>query len=168
MRFRGRVPDAVRPWVPLAPGERVLAHGRTTGGWAAIATTHALQRQTAHGEGMATPYVDILSARWVPDTATLELVETGPGGSQRIQLAFADPGFLPETVRERVQRSILATRRVRVRGARAVTVVARRSPAGDGDLAWQVSLDKGLDESDPAVADGVDAAIAELRAELGV
>jgi hypothetical protein len=154
--------------VPLAPGERVLAHGRTTDGWAAIATTHGLQRQDRHGQGLATPYVDILSARWLPDTTTLELVEAGPSGSRLVRLAFDDPGLLPETVRERVQRSILATRRVRVHGSRAVTVVARRSPAGEGELAWQVSLDKGLDESDPAVADGVDAAIAELRAELGV
>jgi len=145
-----------------------LAHGRTTGGWAAIATTHALQRRADDGEGRTTPYFDILSVRWVPDTATLELVEAGPGGSRLVRLAFADPGLLPETVRERVQRSILATRRVRVHGSRAVTVVARRSPAGEGDLSWQVSLDKGLDEADPAVVDGVDAAIAELRTELGV
>ena len=159
VRFRGRVPDAVRPWVPLSPGERVLTHGRTTGGWHAIATTHGLQRQSEHGEGLVTPYVDILSVRWVPDTATLELVEATADGSRRVgQLAFADPGLLPETVHERVQRSILASRRVRVHGARAVTVVARRSPAGEGDLAWQVSLDTGLDESDPAVTERVDAA----------
>ena len=167
MRFRGRAPDAVRPWVPLSPGERVLTHGRTTGGWHAIATTHGLQRQSEHGEGLVTPYVDILSARWVPESATLELVEMTGNGTRRWGLAFDEPGRLPETVRERVQQSIVASRRVQVRGSRGATIVARRAPVGDEPWIWQVSYDSGVDRTDDAVAARVNAALAELRAELG-
>ena len=157
--------------MPLVPGERVLSWGRTPEGWYAVATTHALHRRGPDGDpcaGLATPYAEILRARWDPETSTLDLIEAVDGSTRRVLLTLDEPGLLPETVRERVQCSILASRRIQVRGSRGVTVVARRPPAGKGPVAWQVSFDTGIDESDPAVADQVDAARAELRATLGV
>ena len=44
--------------------------------------------------------------------------------------------------------------------------MARRGE-GSGETVWQVVVDDGVDLADPAVRDRVDAALADLQAELG-
>jgi hypothetical protein len=74
------------------------------------------------------------------------------------------PGRLPETVRERVQNSVVHARFVEVRRAKGVHVVARRSPAGS--IWMQVTADPGIDVSDPAVAGQVEQVRREMVADL--
>jgi hypothetical protein len=72
---------------------------------------------------------------------------------------------VPETVHERVMASIVVSRRVARPGGGA-RLVARRGE-GSGETVWQVVADEGVDLADPAVRDRVDAALADLQAELG-
>ena len=61
--------------------------------------------------------------------------------------------------------SIVLSRRVALPGGGA-RMVARRGD-GSGETVWQVVVDEGVDLADPAVRDRVDAALADLQAELG-
>jgi hypothetical protein len=76
-----------------------------------------------------------------------------------------EPGALPTVVYERVTSSVVVSERVVLRGELGARFVARR--AGDG-LRWTVTFDAGLDPQDPTVRAEADAALAELRATLGV
>jgi hypothetical protein len=137
----------------------VIAAARdTTGGWV-VATERAL----LVGDRRV-PWTDVLHAKWDGEQQVLA-VDLAAGGASSIRVGLADPGRLPETVHERVMDSIVLSRRVPVRGG-GVRVVARRGDGSD-DTLWQVVPDAGTDLADPAVRDRVDAALSDLRAELG-
>lgn len=146
----------------LQHGERVLVTAGTSDGETAAATTHALHVTRADATVQTTRYVEILSARWDPDAATLHLVTVaGP-----VRLRMAGSSLLPETVRERVQSSIVLSQRVSARGRGGATVVARQTPGVD-QLSWQVRYDGNADPDDPALSAQVEATLAELRAQTG-
>ena len=161
MRFRrrDRLPDEVRDALPTEPGERVLAAGRTTDGTWVVATDRALI-----DSGRRTPWTDVVHAQWYDEEQVLAM-DLLPGGEPSYRLILADPGRVPETVHERVMASIVVSRRVALPGGGA-RLVARRGE-GSGETVWQVVADEGVDLADPAVRDRVDAALADLQAELG-
>jgi hypothetical protein len=103
-------------------------------------------------------------AQWYDEEQVLA-VDLLPGGEPSYRLAVADPGRVPETVHERVMASIVLSRRVALPGGGARLVVRRGD--GSGETVWQVVADEGVDLADPAVRDRVDAALADLQAELG-
>jgi hypothetical protein len=78
-----------------------------------------------------------------------------------------DIGTIAGVVRERVNASIVVQDRITLSGRAGARVVARRVP-GSTDLRWSVVFDPGLDPGDPALRAAADAALAELRASLGV
>jgi hypothetical protein len=83
------------------------------------------------------PWHDVLGATWDAEAEALRLeVADGPRRERRV-LVLDEPGLLPETVRERVQASIVLTRHVPLVGRRGVRIVARRA-AGDDELVWHV------------------------------
>jgi hypothetical protein len=137
----------------------VIAAARdSAGGWV-VATERALLAGDRR-----VPWTDVLHARWDDEQQVLA-VDLAVGGGSSMRLALADPGRLPETVHERVMSSIVMSRRVPVPGG-GVRVVARRGDGSDQTL-WQVVPDDGTDLAVPAVRDRVDAALSDLRAELG-
>lgn len=77
------------------------------------------------------------------------------------------PGAMAEAVRERVNSSIVVQHHVALVGESGARLVARRTPGSD-QLRWSVVFDAGLDSSDPGLRDQADAALADLRASLGV
>lgn len=166
MKLFGRRNDDL-PDLPLEPGERVLVVARHGGSVAAVATTRALFHRSAGdgGEFVRTPFVSVLGARWLPETTTLvlELVEQ----REPVFVELDDPGLLPETVRERVQASIVVTSRVAVQGRRGITVGGRRQPDGEGPMSWQVSYDAGLDPQDPRVEEVVQVTLRRLEEQVG-
>ena len=159
-----RLPDQVRESLDLAHGEQVLAAAPdATGGWV-VATDAALfvgSRRVG--------WESIARAAWDDDSSvlTVEAMRSADERPQVLRPVLPEPGFVPETVRERVESSIVATRRVRVRAGVGLRVVARAVPRSD-ELLWQVVLDPGLDVEDPQVQAASDGATAELRRELGV
>ncbi len=78
-----------------------------------------------------------------------------------------EPGALVALVRERVDASIVLQRKIPVTGKRGFTVVARRSPSGDGDLTWSFEFDPGIDPEDAVVATSADCALEEAKESLG-
>jgi hypothetical protein len=160
---RSRLPADVRAALPLTQGERVLAAGRCTDDTWAVATERAL----LVGESRV-DWADIAHAEWDHEASVLrvDLLRTTGGAPASRQLALDEPGFLPETVHERVTASIVTSRHVPIRGRAGVRVIARRV-AGSDELRWQLVLDRGLDPDDPQVQALAQAALTDLRRELG-
>jgi hypothetical protein len=161
VRFRrhDRLPDEVRDALPTEPGERVLTAGRAADQTWVVATGRALIDGARR-----TPWTDIVHAQWYDEEQVLA-VDLLPGTQPSYRLTLSDPGRVPETVHERVMASILVNRRMVLTGGGA-RLVARRGE-GSPEVVWQVVADPGVDLADPAVRARVDAALADLQAELG-
>ncbi|MGH8836192.1 MAG: hypothetical protein ACRDWG_14525 [Actinomycetes bacterium] len=176
MRWRRQVtiPASVRDALALEPGERVLAvaMGTGAGGPAGsgdavphiIATDRALHIPEAGGLARI-PYESIAKVSWDGELAALTVVRPEPGG--RLDLPLAEPGYVPETVRERVQSTIIYSQHVSLDGRRGVVVSARRAP-GTLEARWVVAFDTGLDRNDPLIRERAERAVAELRAQTGI
>lgn len=164
MRLRPlRLPDTVKAAAALQPGERVLAVTRLDAGWT-FATTHALHVVTTLGPdgepdtARRVAWTDVKTAATVPSEQGLDVVLVD--GARWSVPVGSRPGRLPETVRERVQNSVVVARFLEVRRGKGVHVVARRTP--EEQVGVQVTADAGIDVSDPELA----AQVEELRKEL--
>lgn len=157
------LPSAAREALPLRRGERVLASARLTDGSWVAATRDALLLP-----GCRVDWASVAHAEWSDGDAMLRVDQLGDaaGGQVTHELVVDEPGRLPETVRERVMASIVASRHVAIQGRAGVRVVARRAP-GEEALVWQVVVDRGLDPGDPGVRAAGEAVIADLRRDLG-
>ena len=179
MRWRRQaaVPAPVRDALVLEPGERVLAVADTSASAGAgdvgpaapyvVATDRALHVPGSESDRRLAriPYESIAKVSWDGELATLTVVLLDPDG--RLDLPLAEPGYVPETVRERVQSTIVYSQHVPLDGRRGVLVSARRSP-GAGETRWVVAFDAGLDRTDPLVRERAERAVAELRAQTGI
>lgn len=168
MRWRRpRLPAAVVTAAGLGPGERVLAVAAVDGGWT-FATTHALHVVTTLGEGgvpdtaRRVAWTDVRTATTVPSEQLLD-VRLVDGARWSVPVG-ASPGRLPETVRERVQNSVVVARLVEVRRGKGVHVVARRTP--EEEVTLQLAVDPGIDPAVPEVAAQVEQARRDMTADL--
>jgi hypothetical protein len=161
---RLELPPDARDALPLHRRERVLTAARLIDGTWVAATQRALLLP-----GRRVEWSTITHAEWSDDGATLTVDEFGTAGGDpgTCRLVLDEPGRLPEVVRERVTASIVASRHAAVRGRAGVRVVARRAPGSD-EVVWQVVVDRELDPADPGVQAASEAAIADLRRELGL
>lgn len=161
MRFR--TPSEVKA---RAGGERVLAW-LPSGASSVVATEIALVLPDGV-EPQRVPWDLVLRAQWSEGVLDLT-AQDGPGGRPRhVQVPFTGaPDVLAGVVRERVNASIVVQDHVTLSGTQGARVVARRVP-GSTDLRWSVVFDAGLDPRDPELRARADAALAELRASLGV
>lgn len=160
--------DVVRA-ADLEPGEKVLAGTRAAGGTWLLGTRAALIVVPPSGAALRLPWERVERADWDRDEERFVVVEVGEFGRVRPRHEFrvAEPGLLLELVRERVTASVVIQRRVRVHGNRGLTVIARRSPAGDGELTWVYDLDPGVDPEDPAVAEAAEQGLRAAQDEIG-
>ncbi|WP_340290230.1 hypothetical protein [Aquipuribacter hungaricus] len=162
-----RLPAPVLAAAGLGPGERVLAVAAVDGGWT-FATTHALHVVTTLGEGgvpdtaRRVAWTDVRTATTVPSEQLLD-VRLVDGARWSVPVG-ASPGRLPETVRERVQNSVVVVRLVEVRRGKGVHVVARRTP--EEEVTLQLAVDPGIDPSVPEVAAQVEQARRDMTADL--
>lgn len=174
MALLRRTPADVRALVPA--GERLLAWSRVNPGGVAVATDAALylpidgagarRGDEAASVGLRLAW-DLIAKATFSDAAVL-VVEgrADPRGRDRAwRVVLDDPGALPTVVYERITSSVVVSERIPLRGELGARVVARR--VGDG-LRWTVTFDAGLDPDDRVLRDEADAAVAELRATLGV
>jgi hypothetical protein len=152
------LPVEVRKALPVEPGERVLAHATTADGGHAVATGRALYLPG----GTRLPWQRIDKALW--DDEGLRVLATD-GSEYRVEIV--EPGRLPETVRERVTASIVASRHVRLGNRGGVRLVARRAPGTDS-LEWEFVFDRGLDPDDPGLRALAEQALEEVRRSLGI
>lgn len=98
---------------------------------------------------------DALTVRWVDGTPDTRWV-------------FRDGAtFVPETLRERVQASVVLAESLRLRGRRTARVVIRQDLAS-GELVAQTLLGPGVRAADPEVREATDEAMARLREQVGM
>lgn len=164
-RRRNRLDDEVVVQLGLGPRERVLAHGADPQARPVVATDGALILQRRPPRFSRLPWDRIDRATFTDGVLTVVTAadDTGPG--VRLRIPLADPGQLPEVVRERVTSAVVLDRHVPLRGRRGVHVVARRPPLGDS-LTWTFVPDDGLVLTAAEEAAAV-AAVAAVRAEYG-
>ena len=166
-RRAGLAPD-VRRSLPLARGERVIAHGDLRGDAVVVATDRALLMPGQSGDWASLPWHLVVRALWDHETSVLMVEEAAkeglPAAIHRIELD--EPFSLPETVRERVTASIVVTRHEKLAGAGGVRVIGRRVHGADG-IAWQLLWDDGVDPGAAGMGERAQALLAELREQTG-
>lgn len=152
LTLRRSLPDGVVP----GKGERVLAVAGDT-----VATNAALYLPGADGTTRL-PWERIEQAAWREGV----LVVREAGGA-RHAVRLADPGLVPEAVRERVTAAIVVSTHVRLPGG-GVRIVGRRPPAGNGEPRWAFVFDRGLDPADPGLRAQAEQALEEIRRQTGL
>jgi hypothetical protein len=153
-----RLPPEVRTALALRPGERVLSRARTADDGYAVATTEALHLPG----GVRLPWHRVDKATWDEEGVSVTMTDRAAH-----RAALPDPGLLPETVRERVTASIMASRHVRLDPRGGVRLVARRVPGTD-EPRWDFVFDAGLDPADPGLRALAEQALEEMRRSLGI
>jgi hypothetical protein len=69
-------------------------------------------------------------------------------------------------LQERVTKSVVVTLFAPVRERAGLTVVGRRSPAGDGPITWSYLLSQSLDPADPTVVEVAERTLERAGREL--
>ena len=165
---RAQLPPAVAGVLELAKGERVLAFGvdDNVGGYV-VATTFALAVVTSTCErSVRRRWLCVDAGSWEPVTGTLTVTWTD--GGRAGQWSFRDqPTLLPETLRERVQASVVIATRLNLGDRRTGRVVIRKD-FETRELIPQTILGRYTRADDPEVTAHVEAALAHLRDQVGL
>lgn len=156
--FASRLPREVRTALALEDGERPISHAPASEGAYAVATTQALHLP----DGPRLPWHLMDKAVWDEEGVTVTMTD---GAVHRV--ALPEPGLLPETIRERVTATVVASRHVTLNGRGGVRLVARRVPGYDSPR-WEFIFDPGLDSNDPGLRAHAEQALEEVRRSLGV
>ena len=150
----------------LGSGERILAWGREQLGVTVVATNHRLYAVDAGGQRqLSRSWHEVDAGAWSSELG--QLTVTWVDGSRPSQWTLGDATLVPETVRERVQASVVIGQRVEL-GPRRNARVAIRQNLATGDLVEQVVLGRGVRPDDDEVAALTAAALAELREQVGL
>jgi len=165
---RAELAPAVAKALELAKGERVLAFAVDdfTGAYV-VATTYALAVVTSTAElTVRRRWLSVDAGSWEPETATLTV--TWADGRRAGQWSFRDQqSLLPETLRERVQASVVLSTRLAL-GDRRAGRVAIRQDFATRELVAQTILGRHARADDPEVQAHVEAALAHLKDQVGL
>ncbi|MEU2351248.1 hypothetical protein [Modestobacter sp. NPDC049651] len=147
-----RPPEPVRAALADDPDERVLAWGElVAGGWL-VATSRGLREMG----GALLPWHLVGTARWAAageggTFTVVPLAEVEPGVQARqpvVRYVLRGAGELPRAVRDRVDRTVVTSRRHPLPGGGGVLLVARRVP-GQAGREWTVVFDDDAARDDP-------------------
>ncbi|WP_448061099.1 hypothetical protein [Cellulomonas hominis] len=162
---RPALPAALKEQLDLRPGDRILAAAELTEERWAVATRRALYVTGSAGAFDRHPWSDVDRANLTAETSTIT-VRWIDGTHEDLPLTGSSPSAFAQTLRERVQSSVVQAETVRVPGGRQVQIALRRDE--DGALLTQVVGDGRVDLADPAVAAVVNSAEEQLRAAAGL
>lgn len=164
---RNRPPAAARSAVTLGPGERLLAWACAQGsGTVVMASNHRVYAVSPEGElVLRRPWHEVDAAVWQSEDDLLTV--TWVDGARPARWRFEEPTLLLETVRERVQASVVLAQRVPLEPRRSARVVIRQDLAM-GTLLEQAILGRGVPATAPGVAEAVRAGLAQLREQVGL
>jgi hypothetical protein len=165
---RFKLPAEIEAGLRLEPGERPLAWATDTSERWYVGTDRAMYLPTDDGHRRL-PWEQVDRADWRQESDVLTVVEVGEwdGAETRTQIAVDAPGRLLDLVQERVTKSVVSMTYTAIAGRRGLTVVARRSPTGQGPITWSYVLSGGLDPADPEVIELLAATKAKAEQELG-
>lgn len=152
----------------LARGEQVLSFAvDDITGAHVVATTYAIAVVTPDGQRTSRRrWLSVSTGVWDPDTATLT-VTWADGADQALWSMRYQATLLPETVRERVQASVVLSARLNL-GDRRSGRVAIRQDFANGELIPQTILGQSTYPDDPEVQAHVRAALAHLKDQVGL
>lgn len=166
------VPADVAAAVDASGGEKLLAWATDGLGTTLVAGRHRLY-VVGPGEGEGAAALVVRSARawhlvdaglWSEDgVLRIAWVDDEPP----LRIALTEPGMFPETLRERVQASVVLAETIEVGRKGTAKVVVRRDLATNALLS-QAVLGRGVRISDPGVADDVQAGIDRVREQVGL
>jgi hypothetical protein len=165
---RAQLPPTVAKALELAKGERLLAFAVDDfTGAHVVATIYALAVVAPPAElVLRRRWLSVDAGAWDPQTATLTV--TWADGSRAGQWSFRDQHtWLPETVRERVQASVVLSTRLNL-GDQRTGRVAIRQDFSTRELIAQTILGRRASADDPEVQAHVRAALAHLRDQVGL
>jgi len=167
LRRGDKLPGEVRSALELGTRERVLSWARDAGsGATVVATNHKLYAVGPGGERTLDRAWHLVDAgTWSSDL--FQLTVTWVDGARPSQWVFREPTLLQETVRERVQASVVLAQDV-VLGRRRAGRVVIRQDLSTGELVDQVLLARGVRPDDPGVQTAVDGARADLHEQVGL
>ena len=166
LRRAERVPPEVAAGVELGHGERVLcgAMDLDTQDWL-VATNHALLLVGPdRAAGWRRPWHEVDAGSWSGETSSLTVTwaDRGRPGPWRM----GDERLFLQTLRERVQASVVLAEDLPLSGRRTGRAVIRQDLA-TGELLEQVVLGRGVrDDDEVAAASAV--ALAWLREQVGM
>lgn len=167
MWWRRRLDPRVARVLDGATGERLLAWGVLADGALVVCTDQAIRFPTDR----RIAWDQVVRGAWSEEFLDL-VVQPAPGApGEQVRLRFDAPGEVPAVVRERVEWSVLASHRVVLTlpdGRSGAAMLNARRSAQTGDVRWAVVFDPQIDSGDPAWRAAADAALARLRAQLGV
>jgi hypothetical protein len=165
-RRRAPLPSDVRAAVPVAGGEKVLAWARDEeSGGHVVATTHHLAFVGGDGAlAWERPWHEAESGTWKGETGLLTVLWVG---HRPTQWRVTEPSLLQQTLRERIQASVVIADEFRTRSRRTVRVVIRQD-LRTGRLLEQTIPGKGASLEDPEVAAEATERLARLRTEVGL
>lgn len=124
------------------------------------------RRLLAPGVAEPVAWHHVLRVAWADPELEIRFLAQD-GSRQRLVLELAEPGDLPDHVRERVDSSTLAEQHVWLRSGCGARLVARRDLGSDATH-WTVIFDDGVDAGDAALRELADRAVARWRASLGL
>jgi hypothetical protein len=165
---RPSLPPEVLQALQLPRGERVLTFGVDDNtGDHVVATNHSLAAVAANGTvRLRRPWHLVDAGVWSHDAWTLTV--SWVDGSRPAQWSFKEQEIrLPETLRERVQASVVLTAELSFPGQGKGRVAIRHDQAS-GELLSQTLLGRGVHGDDPAVKAQVRAVLNDLRDEVGL
>ncbi|MEO5982222.1 MAG: hypothetical protein ABIQ13_07900 [Pedococcus sp.] len=171
LRRSPKLPVRVRDAVGLKSGERVLCWapvlaGGTPTGATVVATNHRLYAVDTTGQcDLTRPWHEVDSGSWSAELT--QLTVTWVDGSRPSQWVLGDTTLLPETLRERVQSSVVLSQKIDLGPRRTARAVIRQD-LGGGGLVEQVVLGRGARADDPEVAAMAEEALAYLREQVGL
>jgi hypothetical protein len=167
MRWRREVDPRVAEVLSDASGERLLAWGELSDGQVVVCTDLAIHMPADD----RVPWDLVVRGAWSEEFLDLVVQPSPEAASRQLRLRFDKPGQIPSVVKERVQWTVVASHPAELVHPDGRTgwamLNARRSPA-TGDVRWSVVFDSALDSSDAGWRAAADAALVDLRGQLGV
>lgn len=164
------VPSEVAAAIGAAPGESLLAWAlEAATGTTVVAGRHRLYAVRTTSEGatltLERPWHLVDSGTWSGEDGLLTI--TWVDGQPDTRFALTQPGMLPETLRERVQASVVIAETIDLPGRGKAKVVVR-TVLETRELVSQAVLGRGVRGTDPGVAEQVAAGLARVREQVGL
>ncbi len=164
------VPADVAAAIDLEEHEKLLAWAVEDGsGVTVVAGRHRLYAVAPGPDGphlvLSRPWHLVDAGLWSGEDGSLRV--TWVDGERPTGFVLTDPGLLPETLRERVQASVVLAETIELDGRRSARVVVRKDLA-TGALLSQALLGAGVRSTDPGVSEQVRAGLARVREQVGL
>ena len=162
------VPADVAAAIDLGEHEKLLAWAVEDGsGVTVVAGRHRLYAVAPDGPHvvLSRPWHLVDAGLWSGEDGSLRV--TWVDGERPARFVLSDPGLLPETLRERVQASVVLAETIELDRRRTARVVVRKDLA-TGALLSQALLGAGVRSTDPGVSEQVREGLARVREQVGL